>query len=105
VAPILTHAKMQGDHRHDEVLMQQEPVRFLIDGILDLRTEANQRLDSSPGIDTHPKINDDQIGKCRKIDRLSFYSAVHISLPSWVGACGLGSAQTNTFGFSDSFSS
>jgi hypothetical protein len=44
VAPILTHAEVQRDQRNDEILVEQEPVRLLIDGILDLRTQAKQRL-------------------------------------------------------------
>jgi hypothetical protein len=51
--------------------MQQQSVGLLVDSVPDLRTQTEQRFEASPGVNAHPKINDDQIGKRREIDRLS----------------------------------
>ena len=54
---------MQRDQRHDKIFVQQEPVRFLIDGIFDLGTKAKECLNARQRIDAQLASKKEAIGE------------------------------------------
>ena len=70
-----------------KIFVQQQTVRLVGNGLRNARAEAEQGLDAGEAIDPHPKIDHDQVGIARQVNRPPLNSSRHRTMVDRVQFC------------------
>jgi hypothetical protein len=77
ITPVLPHTDVHRENGIDDCFVPQKPVRPSLRGGGNLRTKADERLNSSDAIHPHPQINHHQVRKSGKIYGSSIDMCTH----------------------------